>query len=124
MLWKQAGEHICYFDLYYLHDLALLKTFLFFFFSCILFCGISLVVFVCSNISKNKLLEKKGGPQKWYVRVQETFFPLGLIKPGSHMWLMLNPSQLCRHAGSKVVTKISSCRVNISSTNIGGESNS
>ena len=51
-------------------------------------------------------------------------FSLGLIKPGSQMWLMLNPSQLCRRAGSKVVAKISSCRVNISSTNVGGESNS
>ena len=75
MLWKQAGEHICYFHLYYLHDLALLKTFLFSFFSCIPFCGISLAVLVCSNISKDKLLEKKGGPPKWDVRVNKQFFP-------------------------------------------------
>lgn len=40
-------------------------------------------------------------------------FSLGLIKPGSHMWLMLNPSQLRRRAGSRVVTKIFSCQVNI-----------
>ena len=44
---------------------------------------------------------------------KQTVFSLGLIKPGSHMWLMLNLSQLRRRAGSRVVTKIFSCQVNI-----------
>ena len=44
---------------------------------------------------------------------KRNIFPLGLIKPDSHMWLMLNLSQLRRRAGSRVVTKIFSCQVNI-----------
>ena len=44
---------------------------------------------------------------------KRNIFPLGLIKPGSHMWLMLNLSQLRRRVGSRVVTKIFSCQVNI-----------
>ena len=44
---------------------------------------------------------------------KRNIFSLGLIKPGSHMWLMLNLSQLRRRASSRVVTKMFSCQVNI-----------